>query len=77
MIFEYAPIVEFEIRPMSGTYVNASQHGFRVNARQAPWPPVRGAFNVFVFGGSTAFGWLLPDRDTIASQLQDLAGSPG
>jgi hypothetical protein len=57
--------------------VNESQHGFRFNARQAPWPPVGEAFNVFVFGGSTAFGWLLPDRDTIVSQLQDLAGATG
>ena len=69
--FDYQPIVQFRVRPMSGTFVNASPHGFRVNAVQAPWPPDRGAVNVFVFGGSTTFGWLLADRDTIVSQLQD------
>jgi hypothetical protein len=69
VIFAYEPIVQFRIKPMSGSYVNASPHGFRFNARQAPWPPSRDALNVFVFGGSTTFGWLLPDRETIVSQL--------
>jgi len=62
---------------MSGSYVNASLHGFRVNARQAPWPPSRDALNVFVFGGSTTFGWLVADRETIVSQLQDQVASIG
>lgn len=77
VIFAYEPVVQFRIKPMSGSYVNASPHGFRFNARQAPWPPGRDALSVFVFGGSTTFGWLLPDRETIVSQLQDQFASAG
>ncbi len=74
--FVYEPIVQFKIAPMSGTYVNAVPQGYRLNQRQGPWPPRDDAWNVFVFGGSTTFGWLLRDRDTIVSQLQDRAGTP-
>ncbi|MEQ1573337.1 MAG: hypothetical protein ABL993_03745 [Vicinamibacterales bacterium] len=73
VVFEYKPVLQFRIRPISGTYVNATTEGYRVNAHQAPWPPRRDALNVFVFGGSTTFGWLLADKDTIVSQLQDQA----
>ena len=75
VIFQYQPILQFRIKPMSGTYVNVTADGYRRNApQQGPWPPADDAFNVFLFGGSTMFGWLLPDAETIASQLQDLAG---
>ena len=77
VVFEYQPIVQFRVKPITGTFVNATPQGFRVNARQAPWPPSPDAFNVFVFGGSTTFGWLLADRDTIVSQLQDRVADAG
>ncbi len=77
VVFEYQPIVQFRVKPITGTFVNATAQGFRVNARQAPWPPSPDAFNVFVFGGSTTFGWLLADRDTIVSQLQDQVAQAG
>jgi hypothetical protein len=77
VVFEYQPIVQFRVRPIAGTFVNATPQGYRVNGRQAPWPPDPGAVNVFVFGGSTTFGWLLADRDTIVSQLQDRVAALG
>lgn len=75
--FAYEPIVEFRIKPIAGEYVNASAPGFRRNAQQGPWPPNSDAFNVFVFGGSTTFGWLLADRDTFVSQLQEQVATAG
>ena len=71
VVFTYEPVVEFRIKPIAGKYVNATPHGFRLNAKPAPWPMDPAAFNVFVFGGSTTFGWLLADGDTIVSHLQD------
>ena len=64
-------------RPFHGKYVNVDAAGFRVSKDQAPWPPDPQRTNVFVFGGSTAFGYGLPDDETIASYLGDctLAGS--
>jgi hypothetical protein len=57
-----------------------SEHGFRLNGEEAPWPPDQATFNVFVFGGSTTFGAMLPDAQTIPaaleSQLRDSACVP-
>jgi hypothetical protein len=77
VVFEYQPFLQFKIKPMTGKYVNVTPHGFRLNGHPAVWPPNREAFNVFIFGGSTAFGWLLSDRDTIPAQLEKFtAGVP-
>ena len=77
VVFDYQPIVQFRVRPLTGRFVNAVPQGFRVNAHQAPWPPSPEAYNVFVFGGSTTFGWLLADGETIVSQLQDRVAGLG
>ena len=68
--FEYEPWTGFRERPFRGRFVNIDPAGFRVSKDQAPWPPRAGQTNVFVFGGSTAFGWYLPDNETIPSYLQ-------
>lgn len=66
----YQPFVQYAERPFSGTFVNVSDHGFRWTANQGPWPPQAGSLNLFLFGGSTTFGYGVPDRDTVASYLQ-------
>lgn len=71
VIYAFEPIVQFRIKPIAGKYVNQSPYGFRQNVQPVPWPVNPDAFNVFVFGGSTTFGWLLADGDTIVSRLQD------
>src|SRR5262245_8215726 len=68
----YEPFVDFKERPRSGKWVNVSEQGFRIVEDQGPWPPDPDRFNVFVFGGSTSFGYGVADRDTWPSRLQAL-----
>lgn len=68
--YRHADFVHFQERPLTGKYVNVSEHGFRHVADQGPWPPAPEHFNVFCFGGSTMFGYGLPDGQTLASCLQ-------
>ena len=67
----YEAYTQFKERPYDGKYVNVSENGFRVSKNQGPWPPESGNFNVFVFGGSTTFGYGVADDETIASYLQE------
>lgn len=57
--------------PREGKFVNVDVNGFRHGKDQAGWPPNPEKVNVFVFGGSTAFGYGLPDHETIPSYLQE------
>ena len=66
----YSSFTEIAERPYQGRYVNVSPAGFRVGRDQGPWPPAEGNFNVFLFGGSTAFGYSVRDEETVASYLQ-------
>jgi len=68
---EYEPFTGFKEVPFRGRFVNIDPAGFRVSKNQAPWPPNPKTINVFVFGGSTAFGASLPDDETISSYLQE------
>jgi len=68
--YAYEPFTQFKERPHGGKFVNVSEHGFRVGAGQGPWPPDPNVTNVFLFGGSTAFGYGVADGDTIGSHLQ-------
>ena len=68
--FLYEPFVQFTERPIRGRYVNVSTAGFRYSKAQGPWPPEPANCNVFIFGGSTCFGYGVPDNETIASHLQ-------
>jgi hypothetical protein len=69
--FIYETFTEFMERPFRGRYVNVAAAGFRFSARQGPWPPDLRAFNVFVFGGSTTFGYGVADSETVPSRLQE------
>ncbi|MFI5365542.1 MAG: hypothetical protein ACHQ4J_07965 [Candidatus Binatia bacterium] len=66
-----AAFTHFRERPYQGKFVNVRPPGFRVIKDQAPWPPDHAAYNIFVFGGSTAFGYNVADNETIASSLQE------
>jgi hypothetical protein len=59
-----------------GKYVNVSSAGFRFVKDQGEWPPSRNNYNVFLFGGSTTFGYGVGDDQTFASYLQEYLYSP-
>jgi hypothetical protein len=68
--YVYDDFVVFRERPSRGKYVNVHEAGFRQVANQGPWPPESTNLNVFVFGGSTMFGYGVPDHQTVPSHLQ-------
>lgn len=67
----YEPFTQFKERPYRGTYVNVDDNGFRFTENQGPWPPQSRNLNIFLFGGSTTFGYGVPDNQTVASYLQE------
>ncbi|MDO9082038.1 MAG: SGNH/GDSL hydrolase family protein [Humidesulfovibrio sp.] len=67
---EYEPLTEFRHKAVRSRFVNISEHGFRYVAGQGPWPPDPANWNIFFFGGSTAFGWST-DETSIPSRLQE------
>jgi hypothetical protein len=67
--FQYQPFVEFRERPRSGNYVNVDSAGFRVSSAQSKWPPDPERPAIFVFGGSTTFGYGVADDETVVSAL--------
>lgn len=71
----YMPFVQFSEKPYTGKYVNVSQAGYRISKEQRPWPPLKEDLVIFVFGGSTTFGYGLPDEQTISSYLQQSLAS--
>jgi hypothetical protein len=69
LVFE--PYTMFRVRAMSGRSVNVSEHGFRHGRIEDVWPPEPAVANMFVFGGSTTFGYGLPDDRTIPARLAE------
>lgn len=69
MTLEARPWVHYGEAPISGKYVNVSGDGVRSNGgpKAAAGQP---AFRVFVFGGSTTFGYGVPDAETIPAHLE-------
>ena len=65
----FEPYTLFRVRPLSGRYVNVTAHGYRCGGGTVVWPPDTQATNLFVFGGSTAFGYVVADAETIPAQL--------
>ncbi len=68
--FSYEAFTEFKEEPYTGQYVNISEEGFRLGVDQGPWPPVEENISIFVFGGSTTFGYGLGDEQTVPSYIQ-------
>jgi hypothetical protein len=60
----------FRETAFTGSFVNVDAAGFRRILDQALWPPDDDAYNIFVFGGSTTFGYGEMDRRTIPSFMQ-------
>jgi lysophospholipase L1-like esterase len=69
--YRYEPFTQFREGAARGRYVNVTPAGFRAGGRPAPWPPSGDARSVFVFGGSTTFGYGLADGETIPAALAD------
>jgi len=69
---EYEVLIEFKEAPFRGRYVNVDPAGFRAGKPQGPWPPDPANFNIFVFGGSTTFGYGVSDGETIPVAIQEL-----
>ena len=72
--FQPEAMVQFREKQTTGRFSTLDAHGFRNGLQQGPWPPESRFVNIFVLGGSTAFGYGVPDEDTIPSQLQRLLG---
>lgn len=62
--------IRFREKPFNGYYFNVDEAGFRWGETRPIWPPDGENFNIFVFGGSTAFGYGERDSKTIPAYLQ-------
>jgi hypothetical protein len=71
----YEPWVGFREKPRKSGFVNVSDDGVRATAGGATSLADYAPGSVFVFGGSTLFGYGVADRETIPSHLQALLGS--
>lgn len=69
---EYEPFTQFKEKACSGEYVNVDANGFRKVKDQGPWPISQAYYNIFLFGGSTSFGYRVADDQTIASHMQEI-----
>jgi hypothetical protein len=68
---EFYPDGLYREQAFDGKFVNVAKAGYRVSRNQAPWPPLKSDLTVFVFGGSTTFGYGIADDDTIPSFLTE------
>lgn len=66
----YEPYTQFRESAFSGEFVNVDEYGFRDNGFRASWPPLDQNLAVFVFGGSTTFGYGVADTETLPARLQ-------
>lgn len=65
----YEPLVLWRARPFQGRFFNVGEDGFR---RTIPSPDDADAYEVWVLGGSTVFGYGAPDGETLPSHLARL-----
>lgn len=73
----YDPYTQFRQKPGRNRYIHIDEHGFRYTKNQAPWPSMPHHDVIFIFGGSTAFGYGVPDDQTIGSYLEKAFRSEG
>jgi lysophospholipase L1-like esterase len=65
--YRYQPFVVWRHQQFEGTHVNINQDGIRITPRANCVPD---AFTVYIFGGSSMWGWGSPDWGTIPAFLQ-------
>lgn len=70
--FIYEPFVQFREPPFEGQFIHVTEAGFRTSGTPQPWPPDKGALNLFMLGGSTTFGYGVSDNETISAYLEGL-----
>jgi lysophospholipase L1-like esterase len=66
--FPYAPWVQFRNPEFGGRLLNTDKRGFRRTRK--PSRSGQDPFKVYIFGGSTTFGYGVPDEYTIPSYVQ-------
>lgn len=67
---EYEAFTGYREKEFHGKYVNISPYGFRYKDNFI-WPPPSNKTIVFTFGGSTLFGYGLPDNQTIPFFIEE------
>ena len=75
MRYRFAPWVGARERPMATRFVNVNAHGIRSNGT-ARENITQLADAIWFFGGSTAFGYGVTDRESIPAQLEAAIGRP-
>ena len=68
--FTYEPYTQFRRKAQKGEFLNIHEEGFRYIQDQCSYPVNKSNYNIFLFGGSAAFGYGVGDNDTIASRIQ-------
>lgn len=66
----FQPSTGFRLAPAKKQTVEVSAAGYRVGPLPQPWPPAGEALNVFVFGGSTTFGYAVGTSNTLPAELE-------
>lgn len=69
--YVYEAFTQFKEGAYSGRFLNVDEAGFRPVEAGQTWPPPEDGPVVFVFGGSTTFGYGLADGQTIPAQLAE------
>ena len=69
--WEYTPVLGFKETPRTGRYVNISTLGYRRNNINQPTDTdlINSQDKIYVFGGSTTFGYGVDDSATIPANL--------
>ena len=66
---EYDPYTQYKELAYAGKLLTSPSQ-VRLSKNNGPWPPDPKNLNIFLFGGSTTFGYGVADDQTIASHLQ-------
>ncbi|MCP4201753.1 MAG: SGNH/GDSL hydrolase family protein [bacterium] len=70
--YQFYPWTVFRERPFPGKLVSVTKAGNRGTLAPSPRPDSNREFAVWTLGGSTMFGWGMPDSQTVASHLQTI-----
>lgn len=75
LYFHYVPLVGFVEGTITSRFVNIDEHGIRSNGKtRRDVTAMQDA--IWFFGGSTALGYGVADRETIPAQLEEITGRP-